>query len=83
MKELLTESAFKLSKNERGNHVLEIYQQCHDGLCRVGSITQKIELSDYGIDALEKNLKALLLVILNYSYPEISEMRKHITKSKM
>lgn len=71
MKELLTQAAFSVSKNKEGNHVIEIFQQCHDGVCAVAAITQKIELSDYGIDALEKNIKALLSVILHYKYPDL------------
>jgi len=63
---LLTESTFKITKNPLDHHVIGIYQFLTDGLCQIGSSQQMIELTDYGLDALEKNLKALLLAILTY-----------------
>ncbi len=69
MNELLTESTFMITKNEQGKDVLGIYQIYNDGYAQVGGCQQMIELTKYGMDALEKNLKSLLLAILNHRYP--------------
>lgn len=70
MQILLTESIIRIMKNDRGRHVIRIDQNHFDGLCPTAAIHQTIELTDYGIDALEKNLKALLNVILTYRHPD-------------
>ena len=66
MIELLTESMFKIEENQDNLTVITVNQQCHDGLARVALYSQKIILTEYGLDALEKNLKRLLLEILRY-----------------
>jgi hypothetical protein len=69
MIELLTESTFEFSRTSEGKHVLKIFKECNDGICHVGDLTQEIILSNYGIDAFEKNIKSLLLALLRYTHP--------------
>ncbi len=75
MKELLTESVFSITKDSHRRHVLGVHQLYQDGLCDVGSSQHLIQLTDYGLNALEKNLKALLLVILDYKTAKSRDVR--------
>ncbi len=69
MNELLSESTFRITKNENNRHMLGIFQVFRDGNANMGYSQTMLELTDYGLDALEKNLKLLLHIILEYKYP--------------
>lgn len=74
MIELLTESLFRIEHDAKGKHVIIIHQSCHDGMARVAERVQTISLTEYGLDALEKNLKSLLLLIQRHKYPDNKEV---------